>query len=302
MKADPLLQTSKADIVTIGCDSQLQRRNALKGLALQKLVRFIMDTNEEDISVKRIFEQLLDNQTEFFVVGNPFKTQEKGYYRKWRFVHYNDLPDYLEIRVREQSIDKSWKVCNYCGQRIKSKDQYSRKCWKCKKGWFNVQSNTKDSWVLKNKGAKTRVLEYLLNEGYLKRVQLRKRLDFFHFSNGVFSIYEAKNKEETGLTFSDLRKTLIYPFIVSRCGYSVEKLIIIYNGKQTKELRKELRLGYAEDLPFQIELLPIKRFLLKKSIDIQGVLVRKIDEKYDYKIIPGRSKKIIIDLTAVEEQ
>jgi len=301
MKADPLLQTSKADIVTIGCDSQLQRRNALKGLALQKLIRFIMDSNEEDISVKSIFEQLLDKQTEYFIVGSPFKTQEKGYYRKWRFVHSEDLPDYLEIRIREKSIDKSWKVCNYCGQRIKAKEQYSRKCWKCKKGWFNVQNNTKDSWVLKNNGAKPRVIEYLLKEGYLKQVQLRKRLDFFHYANGVFSIYEAKNKEMTGLTFSDLRKTLIYPFIVSRCGYSVEKLVIIYNGKQTKELRQELRRGYAEDFPFQIELQPIKRFLMKRSIDIQGILVRKIDDKYDYKIIPGRSKTLIIDLTAVEE-
>ncbi|MHA1434673.1 MAG: hypothetical protein ACTSO7_12600 [Candidatus Heimdallarchaeota archaeon] len=154
---------------------------------------------------------------------------------------------------------------------------------------------------MKNKGAKPRVVEYLLKEGYLKNVQLRKRLDFFHYSEGVFSIYEAKNKEETGLTFGDLQKTLIYPFIVSRCGYSVERLIIIYNGKQTKDLRKELRKGFAEDFPFQIKLQPIKRFLLEKSIAVQGILVRKIDDKYDYKIIPGRSKTLIIDLTAIEE-
>ncbi|MHA1185735.1 MAG: hypothetical protein ACTSSK_02500 [Candidatus Heimdallarchaeota archaeon] len=301
MTADYLLHTSKADIITIGCESQLQRRNTLKGLALQKLVRFIMGNNDEDISVKRIFEQLLDKQTEYFVVGIPFKTQEKGYYRKWRFVHSEDLPDYLEIWVREQSIDKSWKICNFCGQKIKAKEQYSRKCWKCKKGWFQSQSNTKDTWVMKNKGAKQRVLDFMLSEGYLIRVQLRKRLDFFHYSQGVFSIYEAKNKEETGLTFGDLRKTLIYPFIVSRCGYSVEKLIIIYNGKQKANLRKELRRGYADDFPFQVELLPIKRFLMKRSIDIQGILVRKIDDKYDYKIVPGRSKTLIIDLTAVEE-
>lgn len=301
MNAETLAQDSKADLITIGCENQLQRRNTLKGLALQKLVRFIMESNEEDISVKRIFEQLLDKQTDYFVVGKSFKTQVKGFYRKWRFVHIDDLQDYLEVWVREQIIDKSWKICNYCGQRIKAKEQFSRKCWKCKKGWFQLQTNSKDSWVLKIKGAKPRVLEYLLKEGYLKRVQLRKRLDFFHYSQGVFSIYEAKNKEETGLTFSDLRKTLIYPFIVSRCGYSVEKLIIIYNGKQKADLRRELRRGYADDFPFQIELLPIKKFLLKKSIDVQGILVRKIDDVYDYKIVPGHSKKLIIDLTAVEE-
>ena len=36
-------------------------------------------------------------------------------------------------------------------------------------------------------------------------------------------------------------------------------------------------------------------------LDVSHYLVRKIDDKYDYKIVPGRSKTLIIDLTAVEE-
>ncbi|MHA1434674.1 MAG: hypothetical protein ACTSO7_12605 [Candidatus Heimdallarchaeota archaeon] len=112
MKADSLIQSSKADIVTIGCENQLQRRNTLKGLALQKLVRYTMKTSEEDISVKRIFEQLLNKQSEYYVIGIPFKTQEKGYYRKWRFVHHDDLPVIVAkgLKLKNNTLENAGSV------------------------------------------------------------------------------------------------------------------------------------------------------------------------------------------------
>ncbi|MGC9777796.1 MAG: hypothetical protein HZR80_00975 [Candidatus Heimdallarchaeota archaeon] len=90
-------QTAKADILTIGCEDQLQKRNTLKGLAFQKLVRFIMRTSDEDCSVKRIFEQLTKQQSEYFIVTKQFKAQGKGFYRKWKYLHISDFDDYLEI-------------------------------------------------------------------------------------------------------------------------------------------------------------------------------------------------------------
>jgi len=293
-------QTAKADIITIGCEDQLQKRNTLKGLAFQKLVRFVMGTSDEDCSVKRIFEQLTKQQSEYFIVNKQFKAQGKGFYRKWKYLHISDFDDYLEIWEREQIIDKTWKVCSFCGQKIRAEKQFSRKCWKCKKGRFQLQSEKKDNWVLKVKGARNRVLKFLLEYDYLKLAQLRKRLDFFHYANGVFSIYEAKNKEKSGLSFRDLRKTLIYPFIISRCNFPVEKLVLIYNGKITAELKNKVRKGYGEDFPFHIELLPIRLFLMQKAVNVKAIKVEKIAENYEYTIIPGYSRKIIIDLTEVE--
>ena len=291
---------SKADIITIGCEDHLQKQNVLKGLALQKLVKYLIGETQEDISVKRILEQLSEKQSEYFVIEKPFKTQKNRYFKRWRFVHLSDFDEYLEIWIREQIIDKSWKICNNCGQKIKASDQFSRKCWKCKKGWYQSLTSKQDLWTLKIKGTKVRMIDYLQNNGYLKAAQLRKRLDFFHFSQGVFSIYEAKNKEKTGLTSKDLRRTLIYPYIVSRCGYKVEKLILIYNGTLTNKLRRELRKGFGEDLPFQVQLTSIRNFLLQKSINIKAIKVHKQNGSYNYEIIPGISKLLTIDLTLVE--
>ncbi|MGC9777797.1 MAG: hypothetical protein HZR80_00980 [Candidatus Heimdallarchaeota archaeon] len=153
---------------------------------------------------------------------------------------------------------------------------------------------------VKSKRDRNRVLTFLLEYDYLKLAQLRKCLDFFHYANEVFSIYEAKNKEKSGLSFRDLRKTLIYPFIISRGNFPVEKLVLIYNGKITAELKNKVRKGFGKDFPFHIDLLPIHLFLMKKAVNVMCIKVEKIAENYEYTIIPGYSRKIIIDLTAVE--
>ncbi|MHA1211145.1 MAG: hypothetical protein ACTSSH_01675 [Candidatus Heimdallarchaeota archaeon] len=295
-----LQQKRKADIVTVGCEDQLQKRNTLKGLAMQKMVRYTMGKKEEDISVKRIFEELSQKQVEYFIVEKSFKTQKEKFTHKWRYVHLDDFDDYLEIWIREQTIDRNWKICNHCGLTISASDQFSKKCRKCKKGWYQALTKKINRWVILNKGAKRRMIDLLVKEGCLKALQIRKRLDFFHYANNVFSIIEVKNKEKSGLSSRDLRKTLIYPFIVSRCGYTVKKLVLIYNGKITKELLRELSKGFGKDLPFEVELIHVRDFLLRNAIYIQGIRVSIIDEQYHYKIIPGQAKRITIDLTQID--
>jgi len=143
------------------------------------------------------------------------------------------------------------------------------------------------------------MIDFLITDGYLKTVQIRKHLDFFSFSNNIFSIFQAKNKENTGLTIMDLRKTLIYLFNVSRCGYEVKKLLIIYNGEIATNLQKELSRGFGSNYPFEIELCHITNFLKEKAAFIKEIRVKQENNKYSYEIILGQSNSIIINLSSI---
>ncbi len=301
--SDSIFQSFKVnDIVTIGCEDHLQKRNTLKGLAMQKLVCHSLGSeNENDISLRKIFNNLKEIQNEYFLIEKPFRTQDKKFLSKWSYVHLTDFVEYIEIWIRERIIDKSWKVCNFCGQKIRSNEQFSKKCWKCKKGWFQVSEEKKSKWVLLNKGSKQRMIDFLLKNGFLKTVQIRKRLDFFTYSNNVFSIFEAKNKENTGLTVADLRKTLIYPFIIYRTGYDVKNLLLIYNGEISPSLRKELKRGYGSNFPFSIELCHISEFLKRNAVSIKEIHVKQVNDQYFYELIPGQTNNIIINLTAIQD-
>jgi hypothetical protein len=291
---------STRDIVTLGCEDHLQRRNTLKGLAMQKLVHLAMKESKEDTTIKKIFESLLEKQTEYFIVEKPFRSHNKYFLRKWSFIHSSDLTDICEIWIREESISKEWKVCNYCGLKIKAAKQFSRKCKRCNIGWFHFVEDKKIRWKPKWEGEKATVLKLLLLEGYIKKVHLRKRLDFFHYTDGVFSIYESKNKELSGLNFKDLSRTLIYPFIIQRSGFPVNELNLIFNGKITKELKKKINAGFGQEFSFEIKLWPVRKFLQANNIHVKKIIVRKSTDGYLYDIIFGDTAKIIIDLRALD--
>ena len=289
-----------ADIVTIGCEDQLQKRNRLKGLAMQKLVLQVMDDSKDKDSIEEIYTVLTDNSSDYFIVDIPFKINKNSLFRRWEYLHNDSLADYLEIWVREEIVDKTWKVCDHCGQRIRAGEQFSRKCWKCKKGWFHFASEKLPSWKLLTMGSKDRMVNILLEKGFIKPAPIKKRLDFFRFSKGVFEIYEARNKEESGLTTLDLRKTLIYPFIIHNSGYKVEKFILVYNGQLTDELLREIRKGYGRNFPFKIELRPVGDYLKKNGLRIKAVRVTYDNGQYDYQFVKGFKDKIVIDLTDLE--
>ena len=285
------------DIITIGCEDQLQKRNRLKGLAMQKLVLQVMENKKDNDSVSEICDVLTNHSDDYYIVDTPFKIDKNTLFRKWEYIHINRFEDYLEIWVREEIIDKTWKVCDHCGQRIKAGEQFSRKCWKCKKGWFHFASEKLPTWKLLTMGSKDRMVHILLDRGFLKPATIKKRLDFFRYNKGVFEIYEARNKEDTGLSTLDLRKTLIYPFIIHNSGYKVEKFILVYNGQLTDELLREIRKGYGRNFPFKIELRPVGDYLKKNGLRIKTVRVSYDDGQYEYEFVKGFRDKIVIDLT-----
>jgi len=50
-------QNKSIDILTVGCEDHLQKRNTLKGLALQKLVSYSMGNVIGNKSIMKIFEE-----------------------------------------------------------------------------------------------------------------------------------------------------------------------------------------------------------------------------------------------------
>lgn len=264
---------------------------------MQKLVRKIMSTKHEDTSIKRVFEELTERGSAYYIVEKPFRTFNKVFRQKWDYLHLESFSDYEEVWVREQVVDRSWKVCDHCGQKIRAGEQFSKKCWKCKKGWFHFSNETIVNWHLLERGFRERVIETLLEKDYIKIAPLKKRLDFFRYRDGIFEIYETKNKEKTGLSSQDLRKTLVYPFIVHNSGFTVKKFVMIYNGFLTDELRREIRKGYGRNFPFRIELCPIGDYLELNNVHIKAIKVSKKKNRYTYQLIRGSDDKIIIDLT-----
>ncbi|MFW9923344.1 MAG: hypothetical protein ACFFDW_08680 [Candidatus Thorarchaeota archaeon] len=287
------------DLVTVGCEEQLQKRNRLKGLAMQKLVKEVMLKKKEDISIKKIFEEVTERGSEFYIVERPFRTYNNHYRKRWDYIHQEDFASYEEFWIREEIIDRTYKICNQCGQKIKAGEQFSKRCWKCKKGWFHFSNEKSIAWKLVERGSKERILDRLLKEQYIKPAPLKKRLDFFHYSQGIFEIYETKNKEDSGLTSMDLRKTLIYPFIVHKSGFLVEKFVLIFNGELTEELQREIRKGYGRNFPFKIELCSIGEYLNLNKLHIKAIQVKKENNEYIYQFIKGNDSRIIIDLTDV---
>lgn len=291
--------SSQVDVISIGCNNNLQRKNRLKGLALEKLVRKTMSYQQSDLTVKNLLKKLASEDPLYFIITQPFRTQFTLYDQRWEYLHFNDLPPYLEFWVRKEQLDHTWKVCDHCGNRIKAGEQFSRKCWHCNEGWFHFSDDVVSTWILRARGARKRVVKTMINNGYLKPAPLRKRLDFFRYNKGTFEIYEVKNKENTGLSSKDLRTSLIYPFILTHAGFAVDRFVLIYNGFLTEELQREIRKGYASNFSFAIELWPIKRYLEQKKVHIKRIKITKNDDCYTYHFIKGSSEKIIIDLTDI---
>ena len=91
----------ETDIITIGCE-HLQKRNKLKGIAMQKLILKTIKNKKEDISLKQILKIVSQKLPEYYTVESPFKTQNKLFNIKHEFVHCLEFKDEVEIFVKEK--------------------------------------------------------------------------------------------------------------------------------------------------------------------------------------------------------
>jgi hypothetical protein len=304
------LSEKKADLVSIGLSDEikgnLQRRNRLKGIAMQKMILQTFKNKKEDISINKIFELVNEKAKDFYIVQVPIKINDKIYDTKHEFIDIDELKDYLFIFLREKIISKKWKQCSECGKFCLAswlEEKKKKKCWVCRKGHFNYVTKEYSQWLLESKGTKLEIMAMLVETGYLKNAhdKLKKRVDFFRFANRVFYVYESKNKENSGLLFNDLVSALIYPLVIRKSGYIVKDLVLIFNGNITDELIENVKQGFAEKFDFKVKFVPVKEYLENKGYNFEKVRITKQDGKYVYELIEGSTDKIIIDMMELGE-
>lgn len=309
------MSDAEVKLITIGCP-HLQRRNKLKGVAMQKLILSTIENQKEDISIKKILKMCSGKVSEYYWVHSPFKTKNKSFLKRYEVLNSSELESEEIISVNEMIINKEWKYCSVCNNprpadvgvynewRINHNllpvQTLSKKCKKCGEGWFRYNTKKFDSWRAVYMGSKEEIISRLIQGGHLKEVkQQNKRIDFFHFSEGTFYIFESKNKENTELSFGDVVRTLVYPKIIRDCGYPVQKLAIIFNGSFSPEISYAVKEGFTKKFNFEIDFIPIEKYLEQKEIRIKEIIVTKSKSGYDYQIMNGNSDKILIDLTNI---
>jgi RNA polymerase-binding transcription factor DksA len=324
------------DIITVGCDNYsidgvLQRRNKLKGVAQQKLLLKTVST-KDDISINTLRKIFQDNSSKLYVVEASVIINNLIYKRKSDYIRYDKLPDIIEAKTRTVIKDRTYKICSNCGQKISAFNQWSRRCRRCQNGNFRFpEEKINYDKVIHPFDIKDRVLEKLIKKGYIKQCSfLNKRMDFFRFHDGYFDIFESKNKEKSGLTYSDYFNTLKYPIMMEQSGYNVKKLTIIYNGSLSPKIIEWYKKDYghvpdtinsrftvkgnptkAEVLDtkininnFETEFIPIGKYLKENNIFIEKIVPVVINHNpptYDYNIIKGKSDFITIDLSGLDE-
>jgi hypothetical protein len=289
---------ASVNLVTLGCQ-HLQLRNKLKGIAMQKLILSTLENHKEDISIKEVLSLCNHKIKDYYWVQSPFKTSNKEFLTKYEVLNISEIEEKDSILIKEKIINKKWKKCSHCGKFVTAEwlKGKKKKCWKCRKGFFRYETKIFQNYKKVYDGNKDSVIKNLCDEGYLKKIpNLNKRLDFFHYANNVFFIFESKNKELTELTFADVVRTLVYPQALRDCGYVVEELIIVFNGSFGEELMYGIQKGFAEKFNFKVVFKPIEFYLKENGLHIEKVIVTKTESGYEYKIIEGDSEKINIDL------
>ena len=319
------------DVVTIGCDNYiargvLQRRNKLKGTAQQKLLLKTMDS-KDDISINTLRKLFEEKISTLYTVEVPIIINNMLFERKSDYIIYDALPDEIDARTREMIKDRTYKECSSCGQKISAFNYWSRRCYRCMEGNFRfpIEKIQHDCYI-SQLDAKDRVIEKLAKGGYIKQCTfLNKRLDFFRFHDGIFDVFESKNKEKTTVTYSDYFRSLRYPIMIEQCGYDVKQLTIVYNGALSQKIIKrflmEAEEKYSENrwiegpptkaevletpidiFKFKVIFTPIGKYLKEHGVAIEKIIVTKKDKKYIYELVEGNSEFVTIDLSNIDPE
>lgn len=317
------------DIKTHGT-GHLQRDNRLKGVAQQKLICKAIDTSKDDLSIKTIRKIIKDNFHRLYILEVPFKLVSKNKERIYEYKKefYRDVDFILDdeivvVYAKERIISKKWKQCSNCKKYYPAKkleEDHLRKCWYCRKGYFNYVVNKFDTWKLLFSGNSKQIIPFLIKNNYLRKTKLNKRVDFFRYNNGIFDIIESKNKEVSGFSMCDIRNTLKYPMILKLCGYDVKLLRFIYNGHIRMSIlefygkdynnfeyesthntilgsdmgeNKGIKNSYKKEvLGFEIDFIPVGKYLENNGVNIKSVEIVPTKKGYKYNFKYGKTNQI----------
>lgn len=263
-----------------------QRRNKIKGTAQEKLISKTFELLGKEVSIPKDINKMIELMREqnpfVFRIKRDFKIvddsgQANEYSRVFDessdsepyFFNFGDISDNVNHSVfikgdvlkeaknfRDVSEFTGWYVCDHCGQAIPSWKKQTKKCRKCRSGWFRKQYKNKKIAVINRRKErdwfrlyqspngndnKKRMLDVLLKEGIVDKISdisERRILDFWKFDGTGLIVYESKNKEISNLNFSDVSSLLYYLRLIMMSNLGYKKATLIFNGICSENVEK----------------------------------------------------------------
>lgn len=161
-----------------------------------------------------------------------------------------------------------------------SKNNY-RKC-KCGGHYSKVQtefSTNQFNYVDRNLDAEQAV-DFLKENDYIAKSSFKdkikgKRLDSWRYNGERVEIFESKNKEKTGLNYSNIAQVFYYIKAMRKAGLDTTKdARIVYNGRFPESLLKSIRF-FEEEYGYSLEAISLEEWCREKGTYIETIEIGK---------------------------
>jgi len=266
----------------------IQQVNKLKGMSLEKLVYFTFRDIKSDIKSEQTLKSIIKKNNEYlkniYGVRKTFKLIDesgneiifkpkprKGGYETEKYRIVFNLNDFLSKSnefftvaelSRYEKITTGWKRCPFCGQYIKAEDQRTRKCMVCKKGYFRTvyKERKKAIWVTAYKGRLKSILDFLLSNNFIKKINFNIKVDNWRYKDGHIYIYESKNLEKTGLQNIHVVKCAYYVLGLKYAGLDCNRVSIIFNGPNDPQINEFIK-NFCKFRGIKINIISVKKWL-----------------------------------------
>jgi len=279
---------------TIGLENNRQKRNKIKGIAQEILIKEVVGGQERnDVSASKIIKKALCRygDSKYFFCKHEVKmfngiTKKKIVYHK-----YEGIPEY---RLRKDFKD------------IKGNSDYF---------FLSCKFYKRGKWEHLGKVFKFETLLHKLKKSYkIKsgREEMEKtpcsidyfsdlRTDYIFYNGRNLKVFESKNKEDTHLSNSDIGKSMKYPLLFKAIGAQYDNFQIIYNGSIIKNSTDILDY-YRKRYNLNIKPPKLITAYLREKTDINGIKIKDLPVKDNYELKRSKSPlQYYIDLTPLEE-
>mgnify|MGYP003114074189 CR=1 FL=1 len=227
----------------------MNRRNKLKGIAQEKIMKDILGLNFNDKSIQEYLKnEIKIKNLNYYKVKKNFEYNYKKY-NKYDVISEKEYQLIDKEIIIEEDYNKPNKhrECSNCGMKQynyydengkKDKTGYygkngfkkfTSKCFNCKKAYFQTTYKLTKKHININK------------EDIINKLNLNKRIDGIYYKNNKLILLESKNKEISGFSYADIIKTVPYIHILSLAKNKlkeINKVDFIYNGEINDNLEK----------------------------------------------------------------
>lgn len=280
----------------------IQQRNVLKGISMQKAISQILldngySTTRDETTIIKCLKILNDNyklpQYSFYKTKKKFKLNSEEFLKTKYIpeIKFKDKLNYISFFLKPKLNNKIAKRCNYCGLDIYIENR-RKKCLRCNKGRFSKyayikQYNNHNEFFDKNIAIEILQKNKNISKSKTAEKITKKRLDGWFFDGGDLYIFESKNKEKTGIYYREVFQTLTYLMIIETFNPTLfSKIYLIYNGP---DLLNEKEFSWIVD--FETEKFKEKLYVVNfddwvktknLKINFNTIIPTKRKIKYDY--------------------